>query len=1015
MEFGVLGPLEVSHQGDPVRLTSPMQRRLLAVLLVHAGRVVATDRLIEVLWRGEPPPSATASLHAYVSRLRRAVGARDGAPVALESRPPGYRLRVEPARIDARRFEDLATAARRDLEGRPGQAAERLADALELWRGQAYAEFADEDFARAEAVRLQELRLAVTEDHLAARVAAGGDPALVGDLEALVAEHPLRERPHAQLMVALSRAGRQAQALEVFRRHRLRLGHELGLDPSPALARLQTDVLRQARHLTPGAAGWWRTRARPPRRDPFPEPPVGGHPPADAEGDASLRGRLPQPATSFVGRAHEAAAVARLLERGPLVTLTGAGGVGKTRLALHVAGEAAAGFPDGTRWCELAPVDPEGVGHAVAAALEIGRRPHRGVEEGLLAALSGRELLLVLDNCEHVVEAVAALVTRVVRCCPRVVVLATSREPLAVAGEQVWTVPPLPVPEAPSGSVGQATAAVELFADRAAAHRDGFSLDGGSAGPVAEICRKLDGLPLAIELAAALVGTMAPAEIAARLDRRFRLLTRGPRTDRRHRSLQAVVDWSYQLLTDAERRLFDRLAVFAGGFTLEAVEEVCSGEDLPAERVAGVLAGLVAKSVVAVDRAVPPTRYRLLETLRQYAYERLAARGEREALTLRHARHFLALAEQAAPHIRAVEEARWVAVLEEEMGNLRAAHRRAVSRGEADLALRLTVALCIFALYRLTDEVFAWAEEAAALPAAADHPLAPAAAGAVALGLSNRGELARARELAERALAALGDPDDPTAAPALSALSVTALYEGRLEDCLRHAAASLALAREAGDLYVAAMAHLHRIAALTYGGRTAAARRELGELRRVTGELGNPLQRAWTLYAEAELLGDEEPDRALRLLDDAVALARGVRGRFLIGVARVASASLRARHGPPEEAVPAFREVITHWRRLGDWTHQWTTLRNLVGLLVRLGREEPAATLIGAIGAAETGAPPFGSDAERLAGAAATLEGRLGREAFAAAVSRGSAMAGEDAVALALATLEGLMATTREP
>ena len=988
MDFSVLGPLEVGRDGVRVPIGSRMQRRLLALLLVHAGTPVGVERVIEVLWAGEPPPSAPKGVHVYASRLRAALG--EGAP--LDSGPHGYRLVADGHELDARRFEQLVAGAHARLGDDPAGAAAGFAGALALWRGPAYDEFAHEEFARPEAVRLDELRLTATEDAFAARMACG-DGAVVGDLDAFTAANPLRERPHAQLMAALAQAGRQSEALAVFARLRGRLAEELGLEPSPALAQLEVDILRQAPEVMP------------PTRDAGPRPTGPRLIDTGVRGAEPQRpGNLPEPVTSFVGRGDDTEVVSGLLERGRLVTLTGPGGVGKTRLALHAAAAATDRHPDGAWWCELAPADAGAVTHTIADVLGVQPQAGRSVTEAIAGALAGKQLLLVLDNCEHLVEAAARLVEKVLRTCPSVTVLATSREPLAVEGEQVWQVPPLALPADHAG--GEAPA-VRLFADRASAYRAGFSVDETTAEAVVEICRQLDGLPLAIELAAALVPALEPSEIARRLGQRFGLLTHGSRTDPRHRNLAAVVEWSYGLLDADEQRLFDRLAVFAGGFTLAAAEGVCADEQLPSERVAGLLAGLVSRSMVEVDRRATPTRYRLLETLRHYAAERLDEGGDALAVRARHAAWFVDLAERADTDVRGPGEAAAVALLEAELANLRAAHRWAVGQDDADTALRLAAALYVFAIWRLRDEVFDWAEEAAGLAAAAGHRLQPTVCGAAALGISNRGELDRTRELAERALAAAAESGDPEPFPALVALWSAAIYEGRLAEHHVHTREALAVARREGNVYERIWAQVHGVMSLVYGGDREAGLEAAQAGLVAADDLGNPSQRAWARYVLAEAHGDDDPDRALTLLEEALTLAAPVGDRFLKGVARVGIASLRARHHPPHDAVSAFPDVIGHWRRAGDWTHQWTTLRNLVPLLVRLDADEPAARLYGAQQTADTGT--YGADAARLAETGDTLAAHLGTPRFEALVDEGRALDGPDAVDLALASIADLL------
>ncbi|MFW6090954.1 MAG: BTAD domain-containing putative transcriptional regulator [Actinomycetota bacterium] len=990
MDFRVLGPLELSRDGTPVLLSSRMQRRLLAMLLIHAGGPVSAERLIDVLWAGEPPPSAWGGLQTYVSRLRGAL--LDGDEIVSDEH--GYRLRVSHGRVDAWRFERLVAAARAHLPEKPAEAASRFADALALWRGPAYIEFSDEDFARAEAVRLDELRLAATEEAFVARLSCG-DRSLIADLEAFLIAHPLREQPHALLMTALARAGRQSEALEVFQQLRRRLADELGLEPSPALHEAQAEVLQQTAGTVPQQSSGTSSPAT-----------------ATAVGRSQLTGNLPRPVTSFVGRQHERDAVRRLLGRGRMVTLVGVGGVGKTRLALQAVADVAAHYSDGVWWCELAPADPESVGHTVATVLGVQPQAQRSVADSISDALADKSLLLVLDNCEHVVTATAELAGHLQRRCPDITLLATSREPLTVDGEQVWRVPPLELPPQGGDPGGERTASAQLFCDRARSFDADFSVDETTEAAVADICRQLDGLPLAIELAAALVPGLEPAEIARRLGDRFQLLTHGPRTDPRHRTLAAVVQWSYQLLTTDEQHLFDRLAVFAGGFTLQAAEGVCADEEVPGEQVAGLLAGLVSRSMVSVDRSVAPARYHLLETLRQYAGQRLAERGEPAALRARHASWFTDLAEQADAQLRGPGEPDTVAQLEAELANLRAAHRWAVEHNDADCTLRLAAALHLFAFYRLRDEVFVWAEQAAELPAAAGHRLAPMVWGIAALGATNRGELVRARTLADRALAAAPDPTAPGLYPALYALGAADLYEGRLADSRHRHQQAHEASRRADDAYCCGLARLHGVFPIIYDSAREDGLDAALAARATAEALDSPRQRGWSRYAHAEALGDDDPDEALRLLDEAMALAERVGDRLLQGVVRVATTTLAARHRSPREALDSFADVIQHWRRAGVWTHQWTTLRNLVWVLAHLHADEHAALLYGAQRAAGNAARTYGADAERLADARRMLGARLGEATFEALADQGSQLSGGQAVDFALAGIDHTQGTT---
>lgn len=653
MWFGVLGPVEArGADGEAVALGGPRVRALLAMLVLDAGRVVPAERLIDGLYGDDPPGGAANALQSQVSRLRQALK-----PLAdrelVEFHPAGYRLAIDDDAaddaVDVRRFERLRR------EGRP-------AEALAQWRGPALADVIDAPFARSQATRLHELRLSTTEERIEAELATPGKtpPAtLVAELRELIAEHPLRERLRALLMRALLAAGRQAEALAAYEEARQTLADELGADPSEELSALHLRVLRA------------ETQATGPAR------------------------RLPAQLTSFVGRSDELARIGELLRTSRLVTLTGPGGAGKTRLAI----EAAARETE-TEVCfvELALVsDAAEIPATLAAAIGLREPmlprllPHAEDQtERLIAALAGRRLLLVLDNCEHLVDAIARHAARLLAGAPTLCVLATSREPLGITGESLCPVQSLGLP---AETVGPAEAlgypAVRLFYDRARAVRPGFELTGANVDSVLRIVRTLDGLPLAIELAAARLRALPADDLAARLEDRFALLSRGSRTaEPRHRTLRAAVEWSWDLLDDAERRLARRLSVFAGGARLDAVERVCGLS--PAETV-DLLTSLTDRSLLEAGDG----RYRMLETIRAFCGEQLALAGERDALRQAHAAYFLTLAETADSHLRGKDQLHWLDVLDADHDNLHAALRRSIEADPA-VALRLLSALSAY-------------------------------------------------------------------------------------------------------------------------------------------------------------------------------------------------------------------------------------------------------------------------------------------------------------------------------
>ncbi|MEU7788326.1 BTAD domain-containing putative transcriptional regulator [Amycolatopsis sp. NPDC049159] len=662
MRVALLGPLRAAEDdGTPIDIGGARLRMLLARLALDAGRAVSADALVDGLWGGEPPSDAANALQSLVSRLRKAL------PVAVESGPGGYRLAVSREEVDAERFERLAADGRRELAaGRDAYAAELLAEALGLWHGDALADVLDAPFAHAPARRLTGLRTEATEDRFEALIRLGEHARVLADLTAAAEADPLRERLAGLRMRALCAAGRQSEALSVYTGIRRTLADQLGVDPSAELQEIHVAALRG--ELAPPA------------------------PVAD---------RLPTRLTTFIGRDDELKLLAELLGGARLVTLTGPGGAGKTRLATEAASRHPAQQRGRVWFAALAGVrDPDDLGGALLGALEIRdirstdtemRRPLDPLDQAI-EVLGGAEALLVLDNCEHVVDAAARLADELLQRAPRLRILATSREPLAITGEALCPLGPLPVPaERAAPAEAAELDSTRLFLDRAAAVRPDFVLDESTVDQVGEICRRLDGMPLALELAAARLRSMTVAQIAGRLGDRFRLLTSGSRTALpRQRTLRAVVEWSWDLLTEAELVLARRLSVFAGGAELGPVEAVCADELLPAADVPYVLGSLVEKSIVdTVDGGFGEPRYRMLETLRAYATERLVESGERDRTRRAMASCYAELAQRLEPTLRTAEQLRAIDRYEAENANMIDALRGAIEMSDVDNAVAL--------------------------------------------------------------------------------------------------------------------------------------------------------------------------------------------------------------------------------------------------------------------------------------------------------------------------------------
>jgi predicted ATPase/DNA-binding SARP family transcriptional activator len=928
LDFALLGPLRVTGPQGPVELKAPKQRALLAVLLLaYREDSVSAARLVDELWGDEPPATAAKALQVHLSKLRSALGPEQ----PIVTRPSGYAVRIEPEQLDLARFEALSARARAVRRDGDAQAAARCwREALALVRGAPLVDVPLRGLAATEAGRLAELHLVAIEERIEVDLELGEHGAVAGELQALVAEHPYRERLHAQLMLALYRSGRQADALEAFRQARRTLVEDLGLEPGRELQQLESAVLAQDPALDAPSA----------------EPPK---PPAAPPGRAALP-RLPAPPGPLIGRDSDLDSAAALLADPGVrvITLTGPGGIGKTRLALELARREAGRFADGPRFVPLAAIDePDRVLPEIARALEIPEENGEPSSEALARFLADREVLLVADNLEQVVDAAPQL-GDLLAASPLSKLVTTSRAPLRVAGEHELPVPPL-----------ASEPARELFLTRARALDPRLEVSAGDAECVERICERLDGLPLAIELAAARSKVLTPPAILDRLEQRLDLLTAGPRdAPARQRTLRAAIGWSYELLDERARTLFAELGVFVGGWTLEAAEAVVGPDALDG------IAALVDQSLVTRDG----DRFGMFDSIRAYALEQLAAAGGLDDVRRRHARAFAAVTEEAESGIKGPGQARWFARLDADAENLRAATAWALADGDTDTALRLAGGIVRF-----------WAA---------------------------RGALTERRGVLATALAAGAGSPGPRV-NALQAAGVMAAEAGAFDAAGVHFNAALQLARAVGDRSRVARLQSNLGTLAMYAGdhEQAVSRYEEGAV--ISREIGDPLGLSLVIQNLAIAYdGVGRRQRAIALLEESVELARRSGDpAHTASALRTLARVLLAGEADRERAMELIRDSLTRSLSLGDRPGMIECLETVAGEAARSGDARTGALLVGA---AEAGRAAAGSirqpdETAWVEATTASLRSALGSEDFEAARGEGAGLPLEDAVERALA------------
>jgi predicted ATPase/DNA-binding SARP family transcriptional activator len=946
LRVDVLGPLRLYVTGRHTEVSGQRRRSLLALLALSAGRVLSTDYLVDALWSEHSPDNAAAALHSHISRLRRDLGP---AATRLRRQGAGYALELGPDELDAAVARQLAGSVTTLLGTDPPRAAAVAREALDLWRGQALEEFPEVAPLAADAVGLSELHVRLCDDALEARLLCA-DRSVTADAAAAADAQPLRERTVTLLMRALAAEGRTAEAMAVASAYRRRLADETGLDPGPGLPSLEREIATGTLLAVPAPAPM---RAQTRRRT------------------------IVRPSGPMVGRERDAEELHRLLASYPVVTVTGPGGVGKTRLALDVAaalGERDTG--DAVLVTLAAIAEARRVPDGVASTLGL-RLAGETTPTGVADTLAGEQMLLVLDNCEHVVSACRELVTALRSRAPGVRVLATSRVSLHAPGEFVIRLQPLPLPRDDTDHEGLARQpSVQAFVEHARRRRSGFTLSRTDAGPVVEVIRRLDGLPLAIELAAGQLAVMPVEALRDRLGRALDALSADrPEDDSRHRTLRTTVSWSYRLLAPGERALLRALAPFPGGVDLATVEHLAT-ETVPGTDPLVVLSRLVDASLVAAD----PTggRYLLLDTVRTFLLDELEADAERRAAEDR----FLAWARQAAHEIGAAlsgpDEPAADRRLRADLPNLRAARDLARSRRDLDLSVDITLALDDASVWRGLRELWFWSLGLVDDPELAGHVHEVAVFGSAAEAAWLLGDLERSWQLARHGLelAAAREVPEDQQRRCWGAMGAVALFRGDFAVSTDAYLRSAATYPNPGVLIAAAA-----LGAI-YTGDQATAAQLITRAAESIRQQPNGTTSAFLEYVRGELAAGDDPEAAIALYSAAVNEARRCGAGFVEGVAMVGLASVWTRTGDVVAAAEGFRFLLEYWQTTGNRIQFWTTARNVAWLLLEHGYQRTAALLLAAADADESAATLEDGMTERLRCAYSDLEAALGVSAL---------------------------------
>ena len=925
MDVRVLGPIEVHVDGRDVTPTSPNQRTILAVLAAHADHHVRTDTLIDALWGEDPPPTADRTLRSYVSRLRAVLGP------SIVASGGGLCLRTNTIRLDSAEFEGRVASAKLLA---PRAAADTLRSAIELWHGSAFGELAEVDAVCASARALEQLKVGARAQLAEALLRCGEFASAVAESEALLADLPLDESAWETLIRALSASGRTADALEAYRRADAELS-VVGLEPSERLRQAQSDAFDA---------------------------------PAPTTGSA-----VPVPVRSaLLGREADLAALAEIVAREPLVTIVGPGGVGKTALAREVAHRRGAAHSGGVRVVELAAItDAAAVPDAVVTAL--GLTSDGSPALTLLRRARFMDLVVLLDNCEHVLDSVCEVVDAIVGTDQSSLrVVTTSRELIGMPAEHAWPLAPLDCSEPDSP-------AQQFFRRRAEASRPG-AVTGADDGTITEIVRRLDGLPLAIELAAAQVATLGIADLGEQIETSVATPTSLERLSRRggeprHRTLRAAIEWSEELLPDEAKSALAQWTVFVGAVGRKDAQAVLQVS--PA-----VIDDLARRSLLSVEIHSGRTYYRMLQTVRSVVGP---ASTDTER---RHMEYFSNAAALAAAQLQTPDEPAAHQRLTDLIDELRVAHIRA--RGiDVETAVRMSMSLHWFGVSRLLTELLSWA--AKLTPLVQDRPDLRAA---VDSSLAYRSVIAEQLDSAQqRAHSALTDAaDDQTRCRALEALGDSCLFLGDLDDARRWFAELMAVGQRSGETYYELIGNVGTAMSLGYGGQKASARKALADAdERFSGVTLSNTQQSWLAYLHGEVLLDDDPETAIAAFTRAIELADAADSHYVGGVARVSAITLQSRHSPARVALPLYADLIERYVEAGSWSHLLTTMRNLVPALTQVGACTAAARILGSVTRPDQ-TPTYGEESDRLAAAETVLADRLGAADYAQQRAAGSAV-----------------------